>query len=130
MDIMQRLGGRKFLMAIASIGVATYLEMTKGLSVNMAGFLLGVVGAFSVMNYASTAKHMDTKSGGKAGPDEDLHDKIDNLSQIVNQGINPESQQVALNLFAELGKNMVELRNTTSLMGQSLVNLAQEIKRR
>jgi len=57
--MFQRLGGRKFLLAIIVIGVGTAVEIVteRGVSANFAALLGGIVAAFSAANFAVSREH-------------------------------------------------------------------------
>ena len=53
-----KIGGRKFVLAIISLiaGLATHVLSVKGLSTEVVGLIIGVIGTFSVANTVATIK--------------------------------------------------------------------------
>jgi hypothetical protein len=130
MDLMQKLGGRKFLMAILSVGAAIFLELhsDKGLGPTMAGFLVSIVGLFSVANYVTTARHMDSKA---KGPDADgIHSKLDDIQAQVQTANSPEMTQTFVNLLNNINDGLAELKGATGQTGMAVLNLSKEITKR
>lgn len=125
MDILQKLGGRKFLMAIIVLGAAIYLEMNhaNGLSPTMASFLIAIVGTFSVANYASTAKFTDSK--GKQDPS--LHNKVDAIQSIVSSTYNKDTETALVNMITSLHQNMAAVKDTTTQVGTAVINLNNQL---
>lgn len=126
MDLMQKLGGRKFLLALVAIGAAMFLEIKteKGLSTEMTGLLLGLVGAFSVANYATSAKHMQTK-GPNGTADGAVHKKLDHIQTLISEGINGESVGIMTEMFKKFNNDLDQVKVTTGQIGQTLVNLGK-----
>lgn len=113
MDMMTRIGGRKFLMALVVVSAAMFLELRsdKGLSTTMAGFLLGIVGTFSVANYATTAKHMASK-------------KQDGPQSQSSGGMSPEQMNAMVDVLTQLGNELKEVKETAVSTGKAVVALA------
>lgn len=128
MDMMQRAGGRKFLMAIAVIGAAMYLELhsEKGLTPTMAGFLVAMVGTFSAANFATSAKFMASK--GKGTDPDGLHEKLDQIHAVVANDYNKETQGAFLQVLGEVGKNLADLKATTAQVGTTVINLNKQLR--
>ncbi len=123
MDLMTRLGGRKFLLALAAIGAAMYLELAgKGLSPTMAGFLVGVVGLFHAANYASSNAYMQNK---KAGNDPGLHDRIEELHQTIKTGFAPEKTDALRQLLTDISTNVGQSQILSGQTAQAMLNLTQ-----
>lgn len=127
MDLMQKLGGRKFLMAIIVIGAAIFLEIKsdKGLQPTMAGFLVAMVGTFSVANYASTAKFLGSR--GKGG-DTSVHDKLDAMAQSMQGVYSPESQEAWQSLLSNVVNNTQGLKDTLAQTSTAVVNLGNLVQ--
>jgi uncharacterized membrane protein required for colicin V production len=64
---LQKLGGRKFLMALicVSAGVAVDILSPNGLSAELAGLMAAIVAAFSAANYAVTKQHFQSKTSSE-----------------------------------------------------------------
>ena len=122
MDMMTKFGGRKFLMALLAIGIATFLEVKtdKGLSVNMAGFLITVVGAFSVTNLAATGNFLKSR---KPGADtEPLQSKLDQLHSTVEKAMDPELQKKFIDVLGNMHNDIKEVKGLTGQIGQTMIN--------
>jgi hypothetical protein len=127
MDLLQRMGGRKFILALLAIGVATAIEIKteRGLSATMAGFLGTLVAAFSVVNYAVTKKHMESKVGG---PDiGELGEKIDRLSEMAATASDAQAVQQLIGLLQTINSGVSEVKGAQAEMGKSMVNVARVV---
>lgn len=134
MDVLQKLGGRKFLMAIVATGAAMYLEMhsDKGLTTTMASFLGAMVATFHAANYASTKEFMKSKSTQKGVPQEgidQLHAKIDTLTTAANQMNSQDSIDKLVALLNNINQGISEVRGTTGQIGTAMVNVGKEVKK-
>lgn len=133
MDLMQKLGGRKFLMTLIVLGVAVFLEMhsEKGLTTTMAGFMLAIVGTFSVVNFASTNTFMKNKP--TATGDNSLHKKIDTLAKAVDTGFSPERTENLAKLLANINNGLTQVQTVAGQVAQAVVNqnsVIQNLKNR
>lgn len=111
MDWMQKLlGGRKFVAFLIVLAAGIYLEINKaeGISTNMVGLMLGLVGTFSVANAAITAKHMNSRKGQSDFPPE-----------YYEQG------QQLLGILEGLNKNIQEVKDISARTGTAVVNLGK-----
>lgn len=121
MDMVTKMGGRKFLMAMLAIGIATYLEVSgKGLSLNMAGFLITVVGAFSVTNLASTSKYLSSKSPRAY---DSVHEKLDDMKATLDKTFDPSAQNDLTGLLVSINDRLNSVTETTGLLAKTVVNL-------
>jgi hypothetical protein len=121
MDWLQRLGGRKFILALIAIAVATVIEMKtdRGLSPTMAGFLGTLVAAFSMANYAVTKKHMENRGGGV----------VDQLIPLI-QNRNETDEKVVMQLIETLGdlrNGINDVKTTSAEIGKSVVNVHRAV---
>lgn len=128
MDLMQKLGGRKFLMALVVVGAAIFLEIKsdKGLSPTMAGFLVSIVATFSAANYAASSKFMDTK--GKQDPS--LHAKMDSIQDTLSSTYNKESEAALVGMLTQMHQNMNAIKDTTTQVGTAVINMNQQLQKR
>ncbi len=123
MDLMTRCGGRKFLIAIAAIGAAMYLELVgKGLSPTMAGFLVSIVGVFHAANYASSKTYLQNK---KAGNDPGLQDQMGELHTTLKEGFAPEKTEALKNLLTSINSGVSQSQVLSGQTAQALLNLTQ-----
>lgn len=135
MDLLQRLGGRKFLMALIVLGVGTYIEIVKasGLSQNMVMLLVGLVGVFSAANHATTAAYMKSRQGGSgsAGLDPALAEKINVIHAAAMKSQDPENPgtKQLRELLAGLNQRLNQVQETTSQVGLSMVNIGTEVRK-
>jgi hypothetical protein len=59
-NIFTKIGGRKFVIALVAVAAGLVVELAgKGLSPTLAGFLVAVVGAFSVTNMSVSKKGLE-----------------------------------------------------------------------
>lgn len=128
--ITEKLGGRKFLLAIIAIAVGTLIEIkgAHGLSANMAGLLAGVVGLFGAANAIVTSKAMSVAGEQSPGNEPTVTEIVDTtiiasiVEEQVAKAVKPlEESQIKL---AETLSNVgVGVSNTNKLlrvaMGQS-----------
>lgn len=127
MDLMTRIGGRKFLIAVASIGTAVYLEIAgKGLTPTMAGFLVSIVGLFHAANYASSTAYMVNKKSANADPD--LRDKIEDLHETVKTGFAPEKTDDLRQLLVNINTGVASAATISGQTGQMMLNLTQVLQ--
>lgn len=134
MDILQRLGGRKFLMALILIGVGSYIEIAHpgGLSQNLVMLFVGVLGAFSAANHATSSVYMKTRSSaGSAGLDAETVSKLNELHAIAKHSQDPNNPntQDLRNLLAGINNGVRQVQETTSQVGLSVVNMNKEVMR-
>lgn len=126
MDFIQRIGGRKFWMALIVTGVATFLELKSpnGLTATMATFLAGIAGTFSVANYASAAKHADSRQGiGNGGI---TAEKLGNIEGMLKAGLgDPETAQALLGVMTKMNNDLEQVKATTGQIGIGVVNLGK-----
>lgn len=136
MDVLQKLGGRKFIMAILAIGASMFLEMKteKGLSTTMAGFLTAVVTTFGVANYAATKEFMKTKSKS-SGSGVDVSEQIDNLAKKVDELTtaamsinNQDSVNQLISLLTNLNQSIADVKGATGQIGAAMVNVGKEVR--
>lgn len=115
MNLLLKLGGRKFLLAMLTIAAAIYLEMTgHPLSPTMAGFLASIVGLFAAANTAATKNHLQAK------PDSS-NQKLDDLRNIIERAFNPEDTQNLIQLLSGLSENVNQTRNAVAQVHQAVV---------
>ena len=129
MDLMQRLGGRKFLLALIVVGTAVFMEVRtdKGLSPTLAAFLIAVVSAFHVANYASTANFLSSKKNGSG--EASVHDKLDSITETISGVYSKESQAAFADLLTNVMQNTQGLKETSAQMGTAVLNLASEVQK-
>lgn len=134
MDILQKLGGRKFIMAIIAIGAGMYLEMMTphGLSVNMTGLLVGLVGAFSAANYMATAKHFDFKAGGNDDNDssegiKQLSNQVTDLTNLARSMADPQATQNLLQVLQNVNQALTQVQQVSGQIGVGVVGLSKEV---
>lgn len=133
MDWMQKIGGRKFLIALLAIGAGMYLEIAKagGLSVNMAGLLVGLVGAFSVANSVITGKHFDFKSSGDGDSSDaigQMSKQITDLTKIATAANDQENVNKLAALLSSIHQSIEELKGTTGQVGTLMVNVGKDVQ--
>jgi hypothetical protein len=136
MDLLQKLGGRKFLMALIGLGAGSYVELTHGLSVNMASLIVGLVGAFSVTNHLTTSKYFDQRSDSSSADTlKGMRQSLDEIKAIANSKGNEDDVQKLVELLtningniATVGHSIKQVQDTTGQMGQVVVNLGKEVK--
>lgn len=133
MDLLQRLGGRKFLMALIVLGIGTYIELTKvaGLSQNMVALMIGLVGVFSAANHMTSAAYMKTRTGGPGSAGPDLTEKINQIHAIATNTQdpnNPNTRQLR-DLLAGINSGVMQVQETTSQVGLSVVSIGTEIRK-
>src|SRR5690554_3228678 len=124
MEFLQKIGGRKFIMALIAVGVATAIEIKtdRGLSVTMAGLLGSLVAAFSLANYANTASYNKTILGKR---DES---KLDEILENTRAAADPEVIGQVQDLLSNINVGNQEIKNLTSTLGQTVLGLAKEVQ--
>lgn len=110
-------------MALAVIGAAMYLEIQgKGLTPTMAGFLVGIVGLFSAANYATSNAFMASKKGAS---DPDLHEKVDDLHEVMKDAMAPEKSDDLKQLLVNINTTLTQVQGISGQTGQAVLNLTQ-----
>lgn len=126
MDLLQKLGGRKFLVALAvlGIGLAVELQKSEGISPTFATFLASIVAAFSAANYAVTKQHMSTKGGANIDDkvDRALEEKMDEIVAVVRQASDPQVAQDLLTVLTQMRSGIEEVKESSLQLGQAMVN--------
>lgn len=127
MDWLQKIGGRKFIIALFATGIATFIELKHptGLSATMAGFLGSIVAAFSVANYAVTKKHMDSKGGG---PDREVAEKLDQILIATQVANNPETINQLQSYLQGINNSLALVQSTTGQLAQGVISIGQEVQ--
>lgn len=136
MDLLQKIGGRKFLMALIATGAAVFMEVgtSKGLSVNLAGLLVGLVGVFSAANYKTTAKHFDMKAGVGENDDDlvnshkDLSSKVAELTSIAKASADSDNVKKLVDLLTDINTGISQVQATSGQIGQAVVNMNKEVQ--
>jgi hypothetical protein len=122
MDILQRLGGRKFILALIAVAVGTAIELNtaRGLSATMAGLLGTLVAAFSAANYAVTKKHMESRSGGK---------NLDEIASMIENRNNTETEVVTqlIGVLTNNERQLGEVKAAVAQVGQAMVNVSRAV---
>lgn len=120
MDFLQKIGGRKFLLAVVVLGIGYVIEIQKpeGMSPTFAGFLAAIVASFGAANYAVTKQHMQTKSGGNGGADE----KLDEILSIAKSGQSQEAVTLLTNTLLDIQRGVAEIKATSTEVGQGVLN--------
>ncbi len=128
MGLLQKLGGRKFIMAIIAGGFASYLEVgtAKGLSPTMAGFLVALVGSFSVVNHLATKSYEESRSGSNDNSDGYVGEQIEQLSTLLSQASN--NGEVVKQYLGTLNESIAQVQATAGQLGIGMVNMNKEIQ--
>lgn len=126
--ILVALGGRKFLMALACVGVAVFLELRggPGLTTVMASFLVSIVGLFSVANYASAAKHADTSKLNSG----DFKQTLERVEAKIDNAMSVEQTNTLQQLLTGLVQGVNDVKGTTGQLGQAVVNIGNQLTKR
>jgi hypothetical protein len=106
------LGGRKFLLAVASLLVGGYIEAqtARGVTPAFAGLVTAILAAFSMSNTMATKAFMESKKDQPAPVDiNPLHERIDQLS-------------------ANMAASAQAVQNTQMLL-ENVIKLAQGVKK-
>lgn len=122
MGMMQKLGGRKFLLAVACIFVAIGLELRapNGLTVQMAGFMTAMVGLFSAANTAAQTGYLKGQADPLTGP---MQDKIDDLHDMVKSGMNPDAVQGFTDLLLNINTSLNDVKVAQATTAQAVMSL-------
>lgn len=122
MDLLTKLGGRKFLMTLLVLGVAIFLEARteRGLTPVMAGFMVTLVGSFHVANSVVSSKFMSSKGAG--GLDPSVNKKLEALSNVVQQNYDPDASQKLIALLSNLTQGINDVKSVAGQIAQASVN--------
>lgn len=129
MDFLQKIGGRKFLMALLTVGVAVVIELQteRGLSPTMATFLGSIVAAFSVANSAVTKMYMNSRNGTQKGTG-DIEDRLDQISDAIQAVADPELTSSLTTLLTDINSSLQELKSTSGQVGLAVLNIGKEVQ--
>lgn len=104
--ITEKLGGRKFLLAMIAVVVGAAIELTtaRGLTTNMAGLLVGVIGMFGAANALVTrdalkmeAATSNSEGDSSSAPPIDTDDIVSKIVAEMN-GANNETAKTLANI--------------------------------
>ncbi len=128
MGLLQKIGGRKFIMALIAGGYGSFLEIytAKGLTPTMAGFLIALVGSFSVVNHLATKSYENSRSGN--GDEGVLAQKIDELSVLAKASNDGEAVQTLLKYLSGMNESIQQVQSTAGQLGLGVVNLNKELQ--
>ncbi len=123
MDLLTRLGGRKFIMAMIVIGIGVFMEFNgHPLSTTMAGFLVAIIGSFHVTNHLSTQAYLKNKPQGSDG----VHKKLDDLQTKLVQSTDPERTAALQQLLVDINNGVKQTQIMSAQIGQTLINLGNK----
>lgn len=122
-SFLQRLGGRKFLLALIVIGVGSAIEIytKRGMSTAFATLLASIVAAFSASNYAVTREHFKCSAAGSEGS---VNKDVREIKALVQTATSPEAQKETIDTVQQIRYNIEEVKNLTEQMGQTMISVA------
>lgn len=125
MDLITKIGGRKFILALIVIGICAWIEMKtdRGLTANVAAVLLGTVLVFAIANFLCSKTYLQNKSGS-GRTDSDLHSKLDRLLDMSS----PENTQVFAQQIHDIGTGVQDLKAATLQIGTAMLNIGTSSK--
>ena len=125
MDVMEALGGRKFVLTLICVGVGTVIELktANGMSATFAGLLAALVTAFGAANAFLSAKYADgenltdalSASLAPSLPDSRL-DHLTTTVMAVTEGMTGLQEQIT------------QANETALKAGQAVVNIGQQME--
>ncbi len=107
--VLEKLGGRKFVLAILAVAVGTAVQILSphGVNESFVALLVGITAAFGASNAFVSSKAINAEANEASGPDlSPIEAKIAEIEAQV-AGANERTEQVALGL-QQMG-NSVEL---------------------
>lgn len=127
MDIIEKLGGRKFLLTIICVAVGTAVELRtdRGVSASFAGLLAALVTAFGAANAYLTA---NATSGGNAA-ESDVADAVDGslvVTGLLNKVVSLEERVDAK--IEEIGHLAQQANQTANQVGEAVVNMGAVVE--
>lgn len=128
MDFLQRLGGRKFLMAIVIMVVGALIELKteRGLSPTYAGLLGTLFATFSAANFGVSREHLKSRANGDA---DGVSEKVDRVIGLIENSSDQENVKVLVTLLQNIDRGITEVKATSLQVGQAMVNVNSEIGR-
>jgi hypothetical protein len=111
-EFLQRLGGRKFLLACVLIGLGTWIELgtVRGMTMAYSTLMVGVLGAFAAANYGVSKAYIQ-----KNKPNTENDPRLDEILKQVRVANDPEVQKVFVDL-------LVGIKDTVETVGQTAGN--------
>jgi hypothetical protein len=96
-DFIRVLGGRKFLLAIGIIAIATYVQLNsdKGVTTEFAAMMVTILGLFNVTNAVTSRDYLSSRQ-----PETRVVDHTDDLTKIKESVV--ASSQTVQNLHSFL----------------------------
>jgi hypothetical protein len=117
MDLMQQLGGRKFLALLIILAAGIYLALVGKLSAEAVTLLLGSLSSFSIANYAVTKEHMHTRA--KTG---DLDQVLTKIDEIHARSTDQESMDQLGALLNNLNHCVSDVKASQASLGTAVIN--------
>lgn len=130
MGFLQKIGGRKFLMSMLTLGAAIFIELNtaRGLSPTMAAFLGGLVSAFAMTNAAIEKMYANKGQPKAKQSDENVIRKMEELIELTKKTNDPQTVQALTELLQTFGKGIADIKVGTGQIGAALANLQSEIR--
>lgn len=134
MDMLQRLGGRKWILALVAIGVGAYIELytQRGLSQTMAGLLAALVASFHAANHFTTQMYLKSKgSSGASASDsriEAMSAKLDKVHDVAVNAQDGEQVKQFVTLLKGIQDSLVQVQSTTGQVGQAVLNVSRDVQ--
>lgn len=119
--LLQKLGGRKFLLTLLAIAVGTAIELLteRGLTAAFAGLMGTLIAAFGLANAGIERAHVKSNEGKK---DDDalkqVRSEVSKLLSLAQEMNNEENTQKFVDL-------LTEIRDTSSITAQTAGNALQ-----
>jgi F0F1-type ATP synthase membrane subunit c/vacuolar-type H+-ATPase subunit K len=119
--ITEKLGGRKFLLALIAIVVGTVIEVKgpNGLSANMAGLLAGIVGLFGAANAIVTSKAMSVASEEEQPATSLTGNDINAVAGVLSEEVAKIREEIAISnakLVETMGNVGLGVANTNKML--------------
>lgn len=127
MSLLQRVGGRKFLLALIVIALGTVIELytQRGITASFAGLLTAIVASFSAANYGNTKEYYKQQAASKGDTSsKNLEKEIRQLKKLVEQAVEQSSSPEAQEAVTELRENLRSIKELSEHIGNSVVNVA------
>lgn len=122
MNWIQKLGGRKFILALLSAGIAVAVDRSAGgLSNQLAGFLIALVGLFNVSNHMATKAYLASGTVDTG----DVMKRLDEIKALANASSDQAPVQQLVQLLQGINDGITDVKTSNTQIGQALLRRGQ-----
>lgn len=121
MNWMQRFGGRKFILALLSAGIAVAVDRNGGLSNQLAGFLIALVALFNASNHMATKAYLASGTVDTG----DVMKRLDEIKELASASQDQAVVQQLVQLLQGINAGITDVKTSNTQIGQALLRRGQ-----